>query len=334
MEKVQELPLICRMCIGLPRFRSYQNFRAHMRVIHRCKQFNDAHIGLYEVQPGSRYFLPEFSHRMGNFSQHHGPRPSVGASAVQNRSQFHHQSVQSQSETPENPTFNENAGMDVENQTIEIDVNADMQDSGPESASQNANVSNAGSLQHEGEENNPPANAIETPDDINANVQQTASNEAPKGKEMNVFVGETGSMVTNNIVTNNDQSQQIGARRPTARSIMAKMVKDEVTQAMLALRQALEENNNRLRAELNDSVSGLFKEALKEFLNDVGIAIPGSTAGNAGVSSSQSTQNVLTDGNPSQTDSDKELLNVSMDEIPVTEIMKQMDQVCHEKFNY
>lgn len=55
----QQLPYTCRRCTSLPKFRGYNQLRAHLRAMHRIQALTDNDLSLYEVYPGSRYLDEE-----------------------------------------------------------------------------------------------------------------------------------------------------------------------------------------------------------------------------------------------------------------------------------
>lgn len=57
-------PFVCRLCTGLPRFRSYNALRTHLRVIHGHREFHNSQLAMFEIYPGSRYTLPEFQNML------------------------------------------------------------------------------------------------------------------------------------------------------------------------------------------------------------------------------------------------------------------------------
>lgn len=69
------MPFVCRRCTSLPKFRTYNNLRIHLRTIHDTRPLPNSELWMFEVYPGSRYLLPEFqsnhsSHRSNEQGSH------------------------------------------------------------------------------------------------------------------------------------------------------------------------------------------------------------------------------------------------------------------------
>lgn len=67
MQPIQmQSPFVCRLCTGLPRFRTYSALRAHLRIFHGRRDLSHVELGMFEIHPGSRYNTPEFQRQLPN----------------------------------------------------------------------------------------------------------------------------------------------------------------------------------------------------------------------------------------------------------------------------